>query len=813
MADAKNSNFEFGIENFKPYADLQSIELGKITLIYGSNSSGKSSFIQSFLCAAQSSESSTCSLNLNGEFVECGTFDSILNRKVGDKNKEVVLKSSRSFQPLGSSFSIEEGKDNRSEGICFSLKLQIRLRSFFKKGLTPGVLDISKIELVLPQINIFKDDDSSMRCAWLKAIKPLSLTKGLYCLEDIGGQWMTTCIDTVGFIAEDLKQCLNELNFRESNRSLSLKTQVGYEISGRCDEFNLLCCASLRIGAWVTVRKFDLSRNVFSAIIFPSSMPYLEGDYFSSRNLGVEIRDLHNNLSEYYSCLEECSRKFSKIRYLLGYSAGDESKPTWGSIPILDESVEELLIEIKRDSNCIAIENKIIALVKNIQKQIGGAKSLGSSLMYELGEYSQRLIDTCETLDKSIEKSKKMLPNSIIYSEDQEGLVNRELEISFSQCFTRLFQLADEAVTCLLDSFSFLTTAQAKIGIFTDFKEDRFSFSDLEFSINECKQIYDEMKKMFASMSEIGSFLVLAAQLNDRVRISQRMIASKANDLDYIADSGKKEGPAIQGVESLLKSIKQFFKNERGDERSHFSSRSRTYENMWKFLPVFRSIEILPPNILKNRVIHLGPDRPTPKRSYSIDEVNSDSQLKYLPEWDNEKESLFLESRQNKYAKELACLDIPGNDIVRVNTSDPMLDKCSIGILKGTVITNICDLGFGVSQVMPLVIASKIPDKDLIVVQQPETHLHPKMQADLGDLLIDTIDKKRWLVETHSEVLMLRILRRIRAGKLSASDLKIYFVDQRDGVSRIFNMQFSDSGDLLTRWPKGFFAQESMEIF
>ena len=87
------------------------------------------------------------------------------------------------------------------------------------------------------------------------------------------------------------------------------------------------------------------------------------------------------------------------------------------------------------------------------------------------------------------------------------------------------------------------------------------------------------------------------------------------------------------------------------------------------------------------------------------------------------------------------------------------------------------------------------------------------MQADLGGLHINSINTKRWLIETHSEVLMLRILRRIREGDFSASDLKIYFVDQRDGKSRIINMKFSDSGDLLTRWPKGFFAQESEEIF
>jgi hypothetical protein len=61
---------------------------------------------------------------------------------------------------------------------------------------------------------------------------------------------------------------------------------------------------------------------------------------------------------------------------------------------------------------------------------------------------------------------------------------------------------------------------------------------------------------------------------------------------------------------------------------------------------------------------------------------------------------------------------------------------------------------------------------------------------------------------------MLRILRRLREGsKLNPEDLKIYYVYQCDeGVSRIKLMKFSNSGELLTRWPKDFFAQESKEL-
>jgi hypothetical protein len=810
VADSENKNFEFGIENFKPYADLQSIELGKITLIYGSNSSGKTSFIQSFLCAAQSSESSDCSLSLNGEFVECGTFDSVLNRKIGDTKKEVVLKLSRSFTALGSLFSIEKDKTGkRIKNIEFHLNLQIQIRSFFSKSSTPGVLDISRIQLILPQINCFKDSDLGIQDAWLLANRPLPGTNELHYLEDTDGDWMSRCIETIRFIAEDLKQCLEEIGAQQSEKNQGAEN-AGYTIRGDYSDLNLLYCASLSIGAWLTVMDFDLLKNTFAAYIFPSSMPYLEGEYFSNLDLAPKIKDLHDKLREYYFYVEECSRRSRTIKY----SLGDEYNASWSAIPVLDQSVQELLEAIEDDSNCITIKNKILALTKDIQNKMNDTTRLGSSLMSDLAEYSQRLFKICRMLDISIAGLREIIANSITYNgEKKESDNTRERDVLASQHLTRLYQHADESISCLVDSFRLLTSMQSHIGLDVQISNNQLSFSELNSSIDECKQIYNELKKIFGSLRDIDSFLMLTARLSDRARITQQLIASKANDLDYVADSGKHERSAIEHVKGLMKDIERFLKTTQINKFSAVSSRSRTVENMWKLTPVLRSIEILPPNILKGRVLHLGPDRPTPKRSYSINEIYSDSQLQHLPEWDSEREDLFPASHQDKYFKELACLGIRGDDIVRNTTSDPLLDKCSIGILSEKEFTNICDLGFGVSQVMPLVIASKIPDKDLIVVQQPETHLHPKMQADLGDLLIESIDTKRWLIETHSEVLMLRILRRIREKEFSASDLKIYFVDQRDGASRIIDMKFSDSGDLLTRWPKGFFAQESMEIF
>ena len=104
-----------------------------------------------------------------------------------------------------------------------------------------------------------------------------------------------------------------------------------------------------------------------------------------------------------------------------------------------------------------------------------------------------------------------------------------------------------------------------------------------------------------------------------------------------------------------------------------------------------------------------------------------------------------------------------------------------------------------------------------ILVQQPETHLHPRLQAEVGSILVDSIlgfdkddnfisPRKYWLVETHSEIMLLRILKRIRNGEFDSKYLRVYYVDQnKDKGSIIKRMHVSEDGELITQWPKGFF--------
>jgi hypothetical protein len=136
-------------------------------------------------------------------------------------------------------------------------------------------------------------------------------------------------------------------------------------------------------------------------------------------------------------------------------------------------------------------------------------------------------------------------------------------------------------------------------------------------------------------------------------------------------------------------------------------------------------------------------------------------------------------------------------------------------------------VGSGVSQVLPIVLESVDSGAGPVLVEQPELHLHPRLQADLADLSIETAcrsyedyeeellnPRKQWILETHSEALMLRLQRRIREGRLKSDDVCVLYVQPgaEDG-SRILRLRLDELGELIDEWPDGFFEESYNEIF
>ena len=141
---------------------------------------------------------------------------------------------------------------------------------------------------------------------------------------------------------------------------------------------------------------------------------------------------------------------------------------------------------------------------------------------------------------------------------------------------------------------------------------------------------------------------------------------------------------------------------------------------------------------------------------------------------------------------------------------------------------NVRDVGFGISQVLPIVVQSRLSEKQMLLIEQPEIHLHPAHQAELGDLFIRSAlgeQRNTFLLETHSEHLILRILRRIREttekGKPSdpdvpptrLEDVSVLYVQPSKNGARVIEIPVTEDGDFARNWPGGFFSERVEDLF
>ena len=141
------------------------------------------------------------------------------------------------------------------------------------------------------------------------------------------------------------------------------------------------------------------------------------------------------------------------------------------------------------------------------------------------------------------------------------------------------------------------------------------------------------------------------------------------------------------------------------------------------------------------------------------------------------------------------------------------------------------DVGLGISQVIPVLVGvshtGRSVDPDAIgifAVERPELHLHPAAQVALGDVFIDGIQNSNptFLIETHSEHLLLRIMRRMRETfedrieedrfSVTPNNIAVLFVEVHNSRTIIREMPINERGDLVEAWPGGFFEEDVEEV-
>ena len=130
------------------------------------------------------------------------------------------------------------------------------------------------------------------------------------------------------------------------------------------------------------------------------------------------------------------------------------------------------------------------------------------------------------------------------------------------------------------------------------------------------------------------------------------------------------------------------------------------------------------------------------------------------------------------------------------------------------------DVGFGVSQVLPVIVECfYVPARSIVIFEQPEIHLHPRVQADLADLFIAAIHAREYneergiqlIVESHSEHFLRRLLRRIAEEELDNEEVALYFCEPDSQGADMKQLETDKYGN-IRNWPEGFFGDEMGDL-
>lgn len=131
------------------------------------------------------------------------------------------------------------------------------------------------------------------------------------------------------------------------------------------------------------------------------------------------------------------------------------------------------------------------------------------------------------------------------------------------------------------------------------------------------------------------------------------------------------------------------------------------------------------------------------------------------------------------------------------------------------------DVGFGISQVLPVVVESfYVAPHSTVIIEQPELHLHPKVQTELADLFIEAIHSRengtdraiQFIIESHSEHFLQRLQRRIAEEELAPEDVAIYFCEADAQGSKLRELKVNLLGE-IDGWPENFFGDPMADLY
>ena len=213
---------------------------------------------------------------------------------------------------------------------------------------------------------------------------------------------------------------------------------------------------------------------------------------------------------------------------------------------------------------------------------------------------------------------------------------------------------------------------------------------------------------------------------------------------------------------------------------------------------------------IKDTIDYIGPVRWKPDRYFSMDEhtdgtsgFDGKNAYTYLVKDSKNAVHPLLDKVSEWYKTNFG-----GWSLVVNNSRAPVY---SIELKNEKFSNNILDAGFGIQQSLPIVVSAfrEYDSPTLVIIEEPETHLNPSAHAQIGELLAvasQSDSNKKFLVETHSLNLMIRLRALIAKGVLRRDDVALYYVeyDENKCSSNLREVTIDEKGD-VQNWPENIF--------
>ena len=221
------------------------------------------------------------------------------------------------------------------------------------------------------------------------------------------------------------------------------------------------------------------------------------------------------------------------------------------------------------------------------------------------------------------------------------------------------------------------------------------------------------------------------------------------------------------------------------------------------------------------RLHHLGPYRIPPQHTYDWGGEHPDNVGQHgehtIPMLLSGR--IRLRSIEQDILKRLQELQLIHSYDIRSTSKQGRKYEILVTQHEGGTLVPLTDVGFGVSQILPVLVSCySAPENSILILEQPEAHLHPKVQSELADVLIDVVKNRniQIILESHSEHLLLRLMRRIAEygvydEGISTDQTAFYFCEINGGNSKAEQLKVDEYGN-ISNWPKDFFGDEMGDL-